>query len=228
MVRRIEARRTRRDEARVVAGARSSAVFDETERVQLIAATHREVRRLDLILPPAKPSPLEGCVAVFVGDRQWAPNAEAHRELVDLWPLIAGRSPGSHLLIVGRPSPGERRLERADVTYAGFVDDIEAVWHRASLLLAPVSTGGGVRVKVLEAAAHGVPVVGYPSALGSIPAYLNIAPVASSAAFVDRAATLLGDQVLLSAVGSALHEEVSALWRAGFVQEQIISWLELN
>jgi hypothetical protein len=71
-------------------------------------------------------------------------------------------------------------------------------------------------------------VVGYPSALGSIPAYLNLAPAASSEAFVDRAATLLGDQVLLSAVGSALYEEVRALWRAGFVQKQIISWLELN
>jgi polysaccharide biosynthesis protein PslH len=228
MVRAVEARRLERDEVRAVVPARACAVFDEDERMTLSAAADRRVTRLDLILPPAARSGLDERLALFVGDRRWAPNAEAHRHLVRLWPAIAARVPGARLLVVGRPALQESRLERPDVVYAGFVEDIEALWRRASLLLAPVTTGGGVRVKVLEAAAHGVPVVGYPAALGTIPAYLPLTAAPGPDDLVGAAASLLGDRRALEVAGGSLHERVTGLWREGFVQRQVASWLEVD
>jgi glycosyltransferase involved in cell wall biosynthesis len=228
IVRGMEARRLHRDEMRCVVPARACAVFDENERLALTAAADRHVVRLDLVLPPAARSDLQEGLALFVGDRRWSPNAVAHRHLVRLWPAIADRVPGARLLIVGRPADQESRLERADVVYAGFVEDIEAVWRRASLLLAPVTTGGGVRVKVLEAAAHGVPIVGYPPAMGSIPAYLPLTAAPGPEEFVEAAVSLLADRRALSAAGGSLHETVTALWRQGFVQRQVASWLEVG
>jgi glycosyltransferase involved in cell wall biosynthesis len=228
VARAVEVRRLRRDEVRSIVPARGCAVFDEGERTALDAAADRRVTRLDLILPPAEAAALQERLALFIGDRRWAPNAEAHRHLVGLWPAIADRVPGARLVVIGRPAVHESRLERGDVAYAGFVEDIETVWRHASLLLAPVTTGGGVRVKVLEAAAHGVPVVGYQPAMGSIPTYLPLAAAACPQAFVDGAASLLGDRRALGAAGGSLHEAVTSLWRQGFVQRQVASWLELD
>jgi glycosyltransferase involved in cell wall biosynthesis len=46
----------------------------------------------------------------------------------------------------------------------GFVPDLAALYSRATMFVAPVRLGSGVRVKVLEAFAAGVPVVATPMA----------------------------------------------------------------
>ncbi len=216
----VESSRTRRDEIRCVRAASAVAFFSDTESRELAEIVAGP--RLDLSLPPAeRPAWLADPVAVFVGDRRWPPNAEAFSRLRALWPRIAKAVPRARLLVVGHPAPRERRPAEPSVETLGFVEDLEAVWRSAAVLLAPVSIGGGVRVKVLDAARHGVPVVGTPAAIGATSSYLPLRARTSEEEFTAHAVALLGSAAQRRREGEPLFEANRALHARGFVEEQL-------
>lgn len=124
-------------------------------------------RRLALVpngvdLPNGPPhDPLTGRDVVFVGSLDWRPNALAAVELArEIWPRVTRRLPGLRLVLVGRnPPPEVRRLERSDVIVTGTVPSVEPYLRNAFATAMPLRAGSGTRLKVLEAAAAGVPIV---------------------------------------------------------------------
>ena len=100
---------------------------------------------------------------LFVGTMAYAPNADGARWFISrVWPRLR-RAFGSplRLLIVGHnPSPSLRRLSRGgEVVVTGTVRDVDVFYRQADLAVIPIRAGGGSRVKLLEAAAFGVPIV---------------------------------------------------------------------
>lgn len=92
---------------------------------------------------------------------------EANRDAVlwfatRIWPLVREQHPGVRFHVVG-PSvtPLLRDLARRDpsIVVTGEVEDLRPYLHRAQVFVCPVRIGSGLRVKVLEAMAAGVPVV---------------------------------------------------------------------
>jgi glycosyltransferase involved in cell wall biosynthesis len=65
--------------------------------------------------------------------------------------VIAGYGPPEELTSIPKKDPG--------VAVTGFVDDIDECYKRAAVFVAPILTGGGIIVKVLDAMAAGTPVV---------------------------------------------------------------------
>lgn len=223
----LESRRTRRDEVRCVQAASDVAFLSDTESKALAGVGPPSRRRLDLVLPPAEqPASLADPVAVFVGDRGWPPNAQALARLLALWPRILRSAPRARLRVIGRPGPGERTSTEKSVEILGFVDDLDAIWRGAAVLLAPVEIGGGVRVKVLDAARHGVPVVGSGPAIGSISSYLPLSPQTSDEAFVADAISLLADPARRRRRGHDLFEANRAVQLKGFVERQVAALLQ--
>ena len=72
-------------------------------------------------------------------------------------PRVQARLPGARFTMVGvRPGEAVRRLHNGnDVVVAGSVPDLEPYYRRAPLVVVPMRLGGGTRIKVLEALAHG-------------------------------------------------------------------------
>jgi glycosyltransferase involved in cell wall biosynthesis len=103
--------------------------------------------------------PIADPVAIFTGTLAYPPNAEALLWLLgELWPRVVAEVPGARLLVVGRDAPEEaRRLAGADdtVTLAGWVPDMQPWFDRASVVLVPMRSGGGTRLKVLDGLAGG-------------------------------------------------------------------------
>ena len=91
------------------------------------------------------------------------PNVEAVTYFCEkILPLIREAVPGVKFLIVGsRPLPEVRALAEKDrdTIVTGFVDDIEEYYKTATVFVAPLLTGGGIIVKVLDALAAEIPVV---------------------------------------------------------------------
>jgi glycosyltransferase involved in cell wall biosynthesis len=113
----------------------------------------------------AEPSPEKRIF--FVGDLSWPPNAEGIRWFCEeVWPLVARLSPSARVEILGRGAgAGLARLVRnppAGVAFLGEGDDTRPHWERAAVAIVPLLAGGGTRLKILEAAACGVPVVSTP------------------------------------------------------------------
>jgi glycosyltransferase involved in cell wall biosynthesis len=222
----LESRRTRRDEIRCARAASEVAYLSDTESGALGDLVDGPSRRLDLVLPSAaRPAPLEEPVAVFVGDRRWPPNSEALDRLLTLWPRIAAAAPRARLLVIGHPAPREQAPAASSVERRGFIDNLDDVWRSAAVLLAPIPIGGGVRVKVLDAARHGVPVVGTPEAIGSVDDYLPLSARGSDEAFTADAANLLADPAERRRRGEALFEANRELNSRGFVEGQVAELL---
>jgi glycosyltransferase involved in cell wall biosynthesis len=103
----------------------------------------------------------------FLGHLGYPPNRDAARIIAgEIFPLIKQREPRATCEIAGR-APGRRLasdLRRHGVTVDGDVPDAAEIWHRASALLCPLRWGAGSRLKLLEAAACGVPIVCNPFA----------------------------------------------------------------
>jgi glycosyltransferase involved in cell wall biosynthesis len=97
----------------------------------------------------------------FVGDLSWRPNAEAVRWFaLEIWPILARLRPRADVEILGRHAPADL-CDLAGVRFklAGESGDTRPHWRDAAVAVVPLLAGGGTRLKILEAAACGVPVV---------------------------------------------------------------------
>lgn len=220
----LEARRLARDEDRVLRAARGVASYDADE-----VAAHRAAGLpsvwLPLTLPPAPRVDVASTPPrlVLLGNRQWAPNAQAVQRMAELWPRVSAGIPGAELWLVGP------RGDAGVVTGPGIVDhgevtEVGPLLAACRALVAPVSTGGGVRVKVLEAAARGLPVVSTPAGVGSIESLLGIVPAAGEE-FVSRCRSLLLDPALAAAEGDALHRSNAHHWEQRTGRDAVLDWL---
>lgn len=106
---------------------------------------------------PAKAAP----TALFLGDYRHGPNPEAATRLATkVWPLVRARQPDAELLLAGANEEPIRHLdELPGVRVTGFVPDLVELLDRARVVLAPLWSGSGFRVKNATALAHGLPVV---------------------------------------------------------------------
>jgi GT2 family glycosyltransferase/glycosyltransferase involved in cell wall biosynthesis len=99
---------------------------------------------------------------LFLGGFRHVPNQIAlDWFLKNVMPLVLARRPEARLIVVGSDPPPRHGLPGlADaVELRGFVEDVREPLSRYSVFLCPILSGSGVRVKLLEAFAAGMPVV---------------------------------------------------------------------
>ena len=98
---------------------------------------------------------------LFLGSFRHAPNLEALDWFVkNVFPMVLADMPDSRLVVVGSAAPPRHSLPRSEsIDLIGFVEDIHEPLSRYALFLCPILSGSGVRVKLLEAFASGIPVV---------------------------------------------------------------------
>jgi glycosyltransferase involved in cell wall biosynthesis len=110
-------------------------------------------------LPPHDYRP--GNVLLFTGNMDYAPNVDAVTYFAkEVLPLVRKKHPDVRFLIAGqRPIPRVQDLTEDGAEVLGFVEDMAAMYRRASVVVAPLRFGAGTQNKVLEGMAAGVPVV---------------------------------------------------------------------
>jgi glycosyltransferase involved in cell wall biosynthesis len=106
-----------------------------------------------------EPSP--GKNLFFVGDLSWPPNSEAIRWFRrEIWPRVRRVHPDAVAEVLGREPPADLARD-TDPSFRLFGEgnDTRLHWAKAAVAVVPLRAGGGTRLKILEAAACGVPVV---------------------------------------------------------------------
>ena len=109
-----------------------------------------------------RPRGREPNTMLFLGSFRHLPNLSALRWMVEeVLPRVLERAPEAKLVVVGSDPPPPQTLPapRAAVEFRGFVEDVREPLGRYAVFVCPVRTGSGVRVKLLEAFAAGIPVV---------------------------------------------------------------------
>jgi glycosyltransferase involved in cell wall biosynthesis len=121
------------------------------------------------VRPPMAPVPETalapqhaGQRVAFLGDYLHHPNPEAAAFLAEqVMPRVRQKVPDAELWLLGpRADQRVRALgQLPGVQFRGYVKDLAGTLAQVRCLAAPVFSGSGVRIKVLTALAHGVPVV---------------------------------------------------------------------
>jgi len=101
---------------------------------------------------------------LFVGTMGYYPNADAvlffARRVV---PILREKSAHPWILRVVGTLPDQTWIKQfesiPEIKFSGWVADLACEYAAADLVVAPIRGGGGTRIKILEAFAHGVPVV---------------------------------------------------------------------
>ncbi len=98
---------------------------------------------------------------LFLGSFRHLPNHEALHWFVDrVLPNIRAKAPRARLIVIGSDPPPRHSLPDAEaIELKGFVEDVREPLARYAVFVCPILSGSGVRVKLLEAFAMGIPVV---------------------------------------------------------------------
>lgn len=228
---RLEGPRLVRDELRVARAADAVGMFDADEAEFYRANGVPTARWLDVTLPPGRrvdPSVTPPRL-VFLGTRAWAPNQEAFERALELWPQIAEGIDDAELVVVGAKNAdaGDRSYPRG-VRDLGFVDDLQALLGTCRAMMAPIRVGGGVRVKLLEAASIGLPFVGTHAAVGSMQTVFGLTPSDDDDAFVAECRRMLSDPAAAAQVGTALYEANRLHWEQRRPQRSVQSLIHAD
>lgn len=204
------------------------AVSDaDREALKDLGADPNRLRVLPNIPDPAlldAPSPVfeqTEPLILYLGTLSWQPNVEGVERFVDsVFPRIRRAIPEAHLVVAGRGASKQlaEKVEDTDgAEFAGEVDDPEDLYERARVFVDATRTGGGTRLKVLNALARGVPVVASPQAAAGLDLVANehILVARSDEAMAAAITNLMNDP----ARWKILSENARALVRARYVAD---------
>jgi polysaccharide biosynthesis protein PslH len=91
----------------------------------------------------------------------WLPNQEGLKWFIkDVFPIILKKQPSLQLFVVGKNTPQSfHKYEGKNIKVLGFVENTQQVVSQCMLAVVPLFAGGGMRIKILNYLAQGIPVV---------------------------------------------------------------------
>jgi glycosyltransferase involved in cell wall biosynthesis len=152
---------------------------------------------------------LESAAAGLIGTASWPPTAKAvERLLGEVWPRVLERRPQARLLLAGQ---GMERSAFPDlpvhpgVEWHGRVPSATEFLRELGVLLYPLTTGSGLKVKVLEALALGIPVVTTPDGAEGLGSLEGVSVESDDRQIVEATVALLDGPEARREAGEAAH-----------------------
>jgi glycosyltransferase involved in cell wall biosynthesis len=174
-----------------------------------------------------RPDGREPLTMLFIGGFRHEPNRVAVEWFVrQVLPLILQRQPRARLVLAGSDPPAAHTYAdfAANLEMVGYVEDVRDPLARYSVFVCPILSGSGVRVKLLEAFAAGIPVVstvvgaeGLASRDGEFCALAD-----RPQDFADRVVDLLENPRKAAAMAARARAEVEATWDMAKVTARLV------
>ena len=199
------------------------AEIEPSARVEVVSNIHA--------LTPDTPGFADRDDLVFVGSFRHLPNVDAARWLVEeILPIVRRALPSVRLHLVGADAP-ESVLALAGqpgVDLRGHVPDLESLLDRTRISLAPLRFGAGIKGKVNQSLARGLPVVATSCAVEGM--FLvdgeDVLCADNAGQFADAIVRLYGDQSLWQRLRAAGIDNTRRHFSHDAAREVIRPWLE--
>jgi len=121
--------------------------------------------------------------AIFVGNLTFRPNLEALKFIINHIALVLG---DWEICIVGQ-KPNQAIDLPKNILLVGPVDDLASFYMNASLVLAPVEMGEGIKMKIFEALQYGCPVLATRRALRGYENFNRVIPIGNEPSSIKTA-----------------------------------------
>jgi glycosyltransferase involved in cell wall biosynthesis len=142
-----------------------AAISDEDKNRMLALGVKKRIRTIpfgvDLRMYPFNPEQTSELALFHLGAMDWGPNLEGVLWFLNsIWPAIHNRYPALKFYLAGRNMSAEiLKLDLPNVVVVGEVDDAIAFMQSKAIMVVPLLSAGGVRVKIIEGMAMGRAVV---------------------------------------------------------------------
>jgi hypothetical protein len=144
----------------------------------------------------------------FIGSMNWHPNITGIKWFINkVWPCVLEKIPSATLQIAGR---GLRQHETVlpsgkNIVIAGETEDARAFMASCHVIIAPLFSGSGLRIKIIDAMSAGRPVVATPVSAEGLQAVngRELAVAGDPESFCSALSSLLQDHVRRAAMGDA-------------------------
>jgi len=221
---RLEARAVRRYELAAQLAFEWSLFLSEEDRQEIVAG--REGLRAAVLPVPFPFEPQDPALleerretprVLFIGAMNVEFNVDAVRHFVErIWPLVRSSVPDALFTIAGRrPTERVRSLTRHPGVEVAGDPDLDALLCASRVAVSPARIGTGIKVKVAQAMATGLPVVGTPAGLSGFDHVDCLARASDPETFAQQVVRLLQDDGYRQRVGRACY----AVYRDHFWME---------
>lgn len=135
----------------------SPAGFD----LENLATEDEDTENDEELIEPKKPIEMEYPSVAYLGAMDWEPNREGMDWfLKEVWPIVSASFPNVKFYLAGRSMPDKYyRMADKSVEVVGEVPDAAEFLRSKAVVVVPVLSGSGMRVKIIEGMAHGRAVV---------------------------------------------------------------------
>lgn len=163
LLKKRKALKTRRRELDVYSKADITvAVSDQDKEILLQNGTGNVFVIPNVVATVPRNATVRKPVVVFIGGYLWPPNVDAVKWFsFEIWPHIRSLVPDARFLIIGSNPPDDvKALDNIPgIEVLGYIPDTAPYLSQAAVSVAPLRFGGGMKGKVNEAMAFGLPVV---------------------------------------------------------------------
>jgi glycosyltransferase involved in cell wall biosynthesis len=153
----------------------------------------------------------------FVGSFDYAPNYDAAVWLAENWKSIKKSSGAGQLILIGRRGDLVKHLETSEIAIRADVDSVPIALSDADVLIVPLAGGGGVRVKIIEALAVGLPVLSTRIGAEGLEAVQAIKVVDDRADIAEGLLALRDSQVR-----SRMADEGVSIWKNIYSRQAMV------
>lgn len=154
--------------------------------------------------------PCEEVSLFHLGSMDWFPNMEGITWFLDkVWPLMHAKYPGLLLYLAGRKMPDDLKAKAPEgVRIVGEVEDAQEFMKSKSIMVVPLLSAGGVRVKIIEGMALAKPIIASPEGAEGID-YThgeNILIAEKPSEYVEALSNLLDQPSRITGMGTRARE----------------------
>lgn len=137
----------------------------------------------------------------YIGSLDWKPNQEGIQWFLNkVWGKLHTAYPDLTLLISGRNAPEwlVKKFKRKGIKYHGEVSNAEDFMYRGYIMIIPLLSGSGIRVRAIQAMAMGIPIVTTISGIEGINARdgREVLVAVSAENYTECISRLLEDEIL--------------------------------
>lgn len=206
----------------------------------VIAIQAAEAREMEQMLPgrqvvlapmtaraAASPQPGDANVILFVGSNT-GPNVAGLRWMIDeVWPAVRRARPEARLLVAGNVCRAFDQVAPG-VRFLGAVDRLDGLYQRAGVVVSPLITGSGLKIKLVEALALGKACVVTSVTLQGVEREVGGAVVLADEpdAFASGVVRLLADEEARIDLGVRALAAVQACFSPEQGHAAFIGWLK--